>query len=217
MLCTVYVAGHRASVVSSMALTWADVDSSMQASLAGSSAIHASNTEMEAGSIFVLTDSRNPTSYAATGILLSLQTLLPWASEKGAGSRAKPAVSTVALSTASHSSSTAALCCRVSHCWRTVPLAGLSAPICFIRKTTPRASSDPKVTISLSAQGCMGKAGGASGQELAPCHQLCCWSNAVRYSIALSPGGQPWTAIWISFKWISYSLSNSCARVTIQN
>lgn len=126
-LSTVYVARHRASVVSSMALIWVDVDSSMQEPLTGSSVIHASNTEMEAGLISVLTDSRNPSSYAAIGILLSLQQLLPWASEKGAGSRAKPAVSTVALSTGSHSSSTAALCCRPSHCWRTVPLAGLSA------------------------------------------------------------------------------------------
>lgn len=119
--------GHRASVVSSIAITWVDVDSSKQASLTGSPAIHTSNTKMEAGSISVLTDSRNPTSYAALGILLSLQQSLPRASEKGAGSRAKHAVSTVALSTGSHSSSTAALCCGASHCWRTVPLAGLSA------------------------------------------------------------------------------------------
>lgn len=85
---------------------------------------------------------------------------------EGAGSAAKPAASTQhGLAFFQHS-------CIVlrgaSHCLRTVPLAGLSAPICFIRKTTFRASFPPKLVVPPPALSCTGEAGVSRDRNAVP-------------------------------------------------
>lgn len=154
-------------VVSSTAATWVALDSSTQASLPGAAASCASSTETRAGLISLLSDSAQEYDFWCRHRDPALTAASVAPSEQGRSGLWIQACSLRCCSQhgfafLQHSCITSH---GASHCWRTVPLAGLSTPICFVRKTTVRASFDPVVAIPPSAQGCMGKVGVHQGRS----------------------------------------------------